>query len=157
MSEFWKDLWLSGETGAEVAQPRNTGMSVVEDILAEPRAVILYEREDEEAVREVMHTLVTQMAEQMALSDPLLSNLVVIDNVAQIEKWPGWLNVVTPNEVDDMTLHKSQTVVSLSPAFLRRKVGAAISRPGRLYAMTPNADLARSVGVRTIIRLESAA
>jgi hypothetical protein len=140
-----------------VIEPRITGMSVVGDILAEPQAVILYEREDEEAVREVMRDVTTEMAVQMAVSDPLLSSLVVIDNESQIEKWPGWLDIIVPSEIDSLTLHSSQTVVSLSPAFLRRRHSLDLSRLGRFYAMTPDAALAERISVDTIIHLENAA
>lgn len=155
--EYSKDWWLNGEPGADAGGGRTTGMSVVSDILAEPRAVVLYEREDEQAVREMMHSLVDEMAAQMVDADPLLSNLVVIDNETQIEKWPGWIDITTPSEVDANTLHRSQNVVILSPGFLRQKESLPLILPGRLYAMTPNLAVAASLGIDTIIHLESAA
>lgn len=154
--EFWRASSFSGEFAP---QGRNTDMSVVGDILAEPRAVILYGREDEEAVRGVMHEVVTEMAAQISVVDPLVSSLTVIDVASEIEKWPEWLDVTTPSELDSTTLHHSQSIVSLSPMLLRRPNLLPVLAPTRFYAITPDADVANAAALRLgshIIHLEAA-
>lgn len=143
-------------TGAFQLDGRNTDMSVVGDILAEPQAVILYEREDTNAVRDVMHALVAEMAETISVADPLLSSLVVIDTKSEFENWPAWLDVTAPSDVDELTLHPSQTAIILSPASIPRRLFAG-RLPTRLYIATPDLRLAEAINIETILTLEHAA
>lgn len=134
-------------------------MSVVGDILAEPQAVILYGRDSEEVVREVMHEVVLEMAAQIGVADPLLSSLMVVDSVSEIEKWPPYIDVTTPAELEPTLFHQSQSIVSLSPVFLRRPSLVAAARRGRTYAITPDPAVANSAALSMgshIIHLEAA-
>ena len=69
MLEYSNLSSINGEGGALFEEGRTTNMSsVVGDILAEPQAVILYGKDDEEAVRDIMHEVVLEMAAASATS-----------------------------------------------------------------------------------------
>lgn len=105
--------------------------------------VLVYDKTDQTQARSILMAVAESLAEDLRVSDPSLSNLVIVDGDDDPE-WKDFLPTVPIISLSDVTsgrepISPSACVICLSPEFLRRRSTRRIaSRAPRFYGMSSN-------------------
>lgn len=109
----------------------------VEKMLASPRRVLVFEPEKEDFAHEIMESIVAHLAKDIAVSDPTLENLVVLDSETLIweEEVPG-IQVADLGDVASGRIHlaRSMCIAVFGNKFLRHRTLVPFVRSTRFYA-----------------------
>lgn len=123
-------------------EDRLQAVDPVRELLEQPRRVLLFEATQEELARAVMQDVAIELAEQIAVSDPALDSLVIVDRQDHVIDWADLLPTVLVTTVQNLLdgvdkLRPSLCIVSLAPDFLRRStLSDPVLAATRFYAMT---------------------
>lgn len=112
-------------------------------MLSETSNVLVYDKPDQAQARSILMVVAESLADSMRLSDPSLTNLVIVDGDNDPE-WKDFLPTVPIISLSDVTsgrepISPSACVICLSPEFLRRRSTRRIAaRAPRFYGMSSN-------------------
>lgn len=115
---------------------RETVTSAVEEMVTQPRHVLLYSEGQEDMAHLAIQGVAKALVETILHSNPSLDNIVVLDSSED-----GWsevspaLDVTVEDELLPGFLHRSQSIIAFGSEFLHHSVVQPIARNAtRFYA-----------------------